>query len=77
MNDSSVVAAAILDKEGLRHWQNRMLYLTTAKPEHGARMLRLDHAFRSPRGILPGSADRAAGKIVLLPSRAKPEKTAN
>lgn len=47
MNDSSVVVAVILDKEGLRHWQNRMIYLTTAKPEHGARMLRLDHAFQS------------------------------
>ena len=47
MTDSSVVVAIILDKEGLRHWQNRMIYLTTAKPEHGARMLRLDHAFQS------------------------------
>lgn len=47
MNDSSVVVAIILDKEGLRHWQSRMIYLTTVKPEHGARMLRLDYAFQS------------------------------
>ena len=47
MNDSSVVVAIILDKEGLQHWQSRMIYLTTVKPEHGARMLRLDYAFQS------------------------------